>query len=429
MRRTPRLHRIRRNASRACCASLLLAATAAGPVRAQSTCDLTIALDEPGPIDVMAYGIDYSGAGGTVMGSGLTAVCTNMATPTGVGLFENTFYDDDASQILSNFVADEGGVTGPTPLTSCVFAFDGPFPCPDATAFVVRRHAFPPLFGIDLDEIFPGLEPPALTISLSPRTPVCGDGFAEAAEECDDGNTADGDCCSASCTLDPPATPCPDADVCTSNQTCDGAGQCVVGSRLDCDDGLFCTHDWCDPTAGCVNVAEPTTHDGGCRILHRSRTVIRDPATNDDADTLVVRGRGSGLAGDPTVDTTYALCVWDTVGGVPSLAAQIEIPPGLPWTTGSNAQTFVYRDATGANDGVEKMKINPRGKYQILNFLLRAKGPNVPLPGPVDTSQYVAQDPVVTVEIENSNGECWSVEYHANVKGSRHRPTGFRARR
>ncbi len=46
----------------------------------------------------------------------------------------------------------------------------------------------------------------------------CGNGDTEPGEECDDGNTADDDCCSASCKAKPDGTPCaPDAEACTTD--------------------------------------------------------------------------------------------------------------------------------------------------------------------------------------------------------------------
>jgi cysteine-rich repeat protein len=41
------------------------------------------------------------------------------------------------------------------------------------------------------------IEPPP------PPPPCCGDGHLDEGEECDDGNTADGDGCSATCTYEP----------------------------------------------------------------------------------------------------------------------------------------------------------------------------------------------------------------------------------
>src|SRR6185369_7813412 len=49
----------------------------------------------------------------------------------------------------------------------------------------------------------------------------CGDGIKTYDEECDDGNTTSGDCCSATCVFEDEGTFCPDG-------TCDGAGACVT---------------------------------------------------------------------------------------------------------------------------------------------------------------------------------------------------------
>ena len=62
----------------------------------------------------------------------------------------------------------------------------------------------------------------------------CGDGIRNAPEECDDGNTADGDCCSAICTFEPAASSCDDGLACNTGETCDGAGVCAGGSAPDC---------------------------------------------------------------------------------------------------------------------------------------------------------------------------------------------------
>ncbi len=49
----------------------------------------------------------------------------------------------------------------------------------------------------------------AQTFDMHPLSQAgCGNGTVEADEECDDGNTADGDCCSATCSAEPPAPAC-----------------------------------------------------------------------------------------------------------------------------------------------------------------------------------------------------------------------------
>ena len=80
----------------------------------------------------------------------------------------------------------------------------------------------------------------------------CGNGLVGANEECDDGNTVSGDCCSATCRLEPAGNPCDDGDACTLATTCDTAGACGGGSPLSCDDGDPCNGvETCSPMTGC----------------------------------------------------------------------------------------------------------------------------------------------------------------------------------
>ena len=120
------------------------------------------------------------------------------------------------------------------------------------------------------------------TFTPSPTpTPRCGDGIAEGPEQCDDGNTISGDCCSEICELETNGspcgddgnqctsdtcngqgtcihpsvsnnTPCDDNDVCTDDSKCI-AGECVGGAPTTCDDQDSCTNDTCDPILGCLS--------------------------------------------------------------------------------------------------------------------------------------------------------------------------------
>ena len=98
---------------------------------------------------------------------------------------------------------------------------------------------------------------------VSDQFPVCGDGEVSGPEECDDGNAVAGDCCSASCTFEPVASPCEDGDLCTQGEVCDGSGLCGPGSVLDCDDGLFCNgSETCNSLVGCQAGTGPDLGDG-----------------------------------------------------------------------------------------------------------------------------------------------------------------------
>ena len=83
----------------------------------------------------------------------------------------------------------------------------------------------------------------------------CGNGNLDPGEECDDGNGVDGDCCSASCRLEPDGQACSNGNACTTGGTC-SAGVCHGGTAVVCDDGNPCTADACDPATGCAFSAQ-----------------------------------------------------------------------------------------------------------------------------------------------------------------------------
>jgi CSLREA domain-containing protein len=67
-----------------------------------------------------------------------------------------------------------------------------------------------------------GLTPVAVALAG-----CCGDGLLQKGEQCDDGGTADGDCCSSTCQYDAPGSACTsDGDTCTDD-VCDATGACT----------------------------------------------------------------------------------------------------------------------------------------------------------------------------------------------------------
>lgn len=63
---------------------------------------------------------------------------------------------------------------------------------------------------------------------------VCGDGILSPGEDCDDGGTVDGDCCSSACAFESVGSSCDDADICTEVDSCDGAGLCAGTPIPEC---------------------------------------------------------------------------------------------------------------------------------------------------------------------------------------------------
>jgi hypothetical protein len=82
-------------------------------------------------------------------------------------------------------------------------------------------------------------------------------------------------CVAGTCVLEPVPQGflCDDGDVCTVDESCDGAGSCVGGSALDCDDGDPYTSDSCDPVSGCqyTPVPDGTACDDGDLCTHNDQ--------------------------------------------------------------------------------------------------------------------------------------------------------------
>jgi cysteine-rich repeat protein len=92
---------------------------------------------------------------------------------------------------------------------------------------------------------------------------VCGNNAVEIGEQCDDGNTVSGDCCSSTCSFESAGASCSDANACTASDSCNATGQCLSGAPLACNDGLFCNgSESCNPAIGCVAGTPPATDDG-----------------------------------------------------------------------------------------------------------------------------------------------------------------------
>jgi hypothetical protein len=87
---------------------------------------------------------------------------------------------------------------------------------------------------------------------------VCGDGVVDPGEDCDGSP-----CCALDCGFEPPGAACSDADLCTAADACDGAGSCVPGAPVACDDGNPCTAEACDALFGCTSAAVATPACGG----------------------------------------------------------------------------------------------------------------------------------------------------------------------
>lgn len=114
---------------------------------------------------------------------------------------------------------------------------------------------------------------------------------------CDDGDSCSVDACDGSggCTASPAAdgSACEDGNLCTEAETCT-SGVCGGGASVDCDDGVLCTIDDCEPASGCT----ATSADANCTDANPCTLDLCDPGApgaNTDGclfDALAATGLG-----------------------------------------------------------------------------------------------------------------------------------------
>jgi cysteine-rich repeat protein len=227
---------------------------------------------------------------------------------------------------------------------------------------------------------------------------ICGDTVVDLGEQCDDGNVADGDCCSSTCQFEPGdySVPCDHGltGLCWSftQGTCDGAGVCR-------------------PHAS-----------GGSNIPIGNRFTLRD-GPGADADLIHMKLRhgrtscfGAPPDGDPTIDTSFGLCLWTTVDvGEPAvryldeLAYELVVPPGAGWEPTRKGWAYRFRDETGV------LQVDSQSLARF-----KARGALAALPGPADATRYFASH--VQYAIVNSAGFA----NFGSGEGQRNTPETFR---
>jgi cysteine-rich repeat protein len=100
--------------------------------------------------------------------------------------------------------------------------------------------------------------------------PVCGNGAVEGVEQCDDGNSVNGDGCENTCIFSckPDTTTCDDGNACNGTETCGATHTCSMGTALadgaSCGTGKLCKGGVCiDSTCGDAVITAPEECDDG----------------------------------------------------------------------------------------------------------------------------------------------------------------------
>jgi len=235
---------------------------------------------------------------------------------------------------------------------------------------------------------------------------VCGNGFPEFGELCDDGvaNGSMHSCCGEACDFLPDGTECDDGSACTLDDTC-SFGVCQSGGAVPC---TAC--EACEPDMGCVPAPRPNcrkpTEPAKAQLLLKNDD-------SDDRDQLNWKWKAGeltppGALGDPLTTDDYAFCIYDESGPAPVLVLRAVAPAGGTcdgegcWQiSGGNLR---YRDVERTPDGIELLK--PRaGEDGDAKVLLKGKGsslsmPLFPLPVPLLAQMHVAD-------------ACWEATYSA----------------
>lgn len=238
--------------------------------------------------------------------------CTLLLSVAAVGCGDDAGADADAG--------DDAGADEPVEVDVPPDApGDAPFDLPaDAEAEDDAAGDAPADDGPDLvaDEAAPG---------------SCGDGLLDPGEECDDGNTTDGDGCDGDCTYS-----CHDATDCDDGLACsiDGCVEAVVGRR--CDHALASAGTPCRPAAGPCDleeVCDGVTSDCPADALVEAGAICRaarGPCDLDEAcdGTLADCPPDETLPSGTPCDDGLACSIEDACDGAGACAGVTFAPPG-----------------------------------------------------------------------------------------------------
>jgi hypothetical protein len=134
---------------------------------------------------------------------------------------------------------------------------------------------------------------------------------------------------------------------------------------------------------------------------------------------------GQGDLGDPSSNTDYTLCVYDSTASVSSLAAMLQIPAASAGWRNYSPRGWTWSDSTGSLDGIKKLQIRAgdAGKTKVK---LSAGGTFLPLPLPFSGSAFFAGQPSVVVQLIADEGNCWTSTFE-EVGTTSNTSAGFKA--
>ena len=212
------------------------------------------------------------------------------------------------------------------------------------------------------------------------RVPSCGDGIVDGGEDCDDGNTNNGDCCSSVCTFEVAGSSCTGTSLCSASGQCDGAGGCAAAPRTGCGSAL------------------------------KSILLLKND-TDDTKDKLIwkwIKGSNATAQTDfgvPTGTTETALCIY--AGTTNTLISDPDVAGGPGWAAISD-KGYKFKDSGGAQDGIQKI-IEKSGATNKAKALVKGKGTLLPDP----TLSPSLSLPVTAQLVNSANSNCFEGVYNS----------------
>ena len=133
--------------------------------------------------------------------------------------------------------------------------------------------------------------------------PTCGNGVVDPGEQCDNGSNLPESCCDPLCRLVASGTSCGPAN-CIATHACDGAGTCVTGPPVPCDQCSRCAFGGglpiecvADPATSC----RAPTAVGAAQLILKTTQPGQFKVTKSSLKWKWAKGQATALAdfGDP----------------------------------------------------------------------------------------------------------------------------------
>ncbi len=130
--------------------------------------------------------------------------------------------------------------------------------------------------------------------------------------------------------------------------------------------------------------------------------------------------------GSPLESTTYALCIFDRSGGVPTLVGSYVVPASSDLWVHKKPEIAGYKDKPGSADGVTGVKLKADDEFGKSLASVKAGGVGMQLPDNVSGVQFFEMDPSLTIQLVNDVGGCWTSDF-TPAQARRNTGTSFKA--